>query len=302
MPCAVQRFRLRRKNGTRKMKRDPSLRKRCAITRAVLEGVHGFQYCWRENTEAYDTLDAVAQSKESSLVMLTGHSGVGITTMLERFAEKYQDKVIVVRPRIYAHRLNLIGQVLHAVFPFSEFRSYERVPDSLIAIRQTDRKIIVFDDLDIISNQNAMHKVVVDQLIQLAGLPANFTIVVSTRNKKLLRDYLANKRIRTTLIQVRGLIPASMTGEVAQCFFDWCNEKYGTDVRPLGMPLLGRRVVDMPIDRVVFESETLYCAELLKVLPKFDGSRKGLSDSLSSSTCFYELAELRQAVGYEAFE
>ncbi|ESW36706.1 ATP-binding protein [Pseudomonas taiwanensis] len=284
------------------MKCDLSLRKRREIARAVLEGLHGFQHCWPERTEVYDALDATAEATDAKLIMLSGHAGVGISSMLEAFASKYHDRVIVVRPRIYAHRLNLIDQVLHAFFPFSEFRNYMRVPDSLIAIRQPDRNIIVIDDLDIVSNQNAMYKVVFDQLIQLAGFPSNFTIIMSTRNKKLLRDYLAIKRIRTTLIQVPGLIPASMTGEVVQCFFDWCNQKYGTDVRSLGMAPLGKWVVDMPIDRIVFESEALYCAELLKVSLKFDGSRKGLRDSLSSSSCFGEFAELRQAVEYEAFE
>ncbi|MCO7572018.1 hypothetical protein NJH78_18700 [Pseudomonas chlororaphis] len=283
------------------MKCDLSFRKRREIACAVLEGLHGFQYSWPERSEVYDALDAMAEANDARLVMLSGHAGVGISSILEAFASKYHDQVIVVRPRIYSERLNMIGQVLHAVFPFSEFRSHNHVPDSLIAFRKTARKIIVVDDLDIISNQNKMHEVVFDQLSQLAGFPGDFTIIMSTRNKKLLRDYFAIKNRATTLIPVSGLISASSTKHVIQGFFEWCNRQYGTDVHQPCMAQYGKREADMPIDRIVFECESLYCAELLKVSPRFNGEEINLGDRLRLSISYEEVLQIRHAAEYCAF-
>ncbi|MCO7611451.1 hypothetical protein NJH83_14530 [Pseudomonas chlororaphis] len=284
------------------MKCDLSLDKRRKIARAVLEGLHGFQYSWPERAEVYETLDAMAEAHDPKLVMLNGQSGVGISSILETFASKYHDQVIVVRPRICSERINMIGQVLHAIFPFSEFRSHNHVPDSLIAFRKTARKIIVVDDLDIISNQNKMHEVVFDQLSQLAGFPADFTIIMSTRNKKLLRDYSAIKYRTTTLISVSGLISASSTKHVLQGFFEWCNRQYGTDVHPSCMAQYGKREADMPIDRIVFECESLYCAELLEVLSTFNEEGRGVEGEPSLSISHESLPQIRHAAECCAFD
>lgn len=273
MPCAAQRFNLQmKKSGTHKLKGDFPLRKRREIARAVLEGLHGFQYCWPERAKIYVALDSLVVSNEASLVMLRGLPGVGITSILEAFASKHRKQVILVRPRIYGERINLVSQILHSVFPFSEFRGYKRVPDSLVQLRQGARTIIIIDDLDIISNQNNMYEVIFDQIVQLRRHPGDFTIVMSTRDKKLLRDFTAIKHIPTRLIPVAGLIPATTVRFVIQGFFDWCNRQYGTNVQPLGMAECGARDTDLPIDYIVFACETFYCSELLKLSQNFFGS------------------------------
>lgn len=283
------------------MRRDLSLPKRREIARAVLEGLHGFQYCWPELTEVYDALDAMAVASDARLVMLSGHPGVGISSILEAFASKYHDQVIVVRPRIYSERLNMIGQVLHAVFPFSEFPSHSRIPDSLIAFRKSARKIIIFDDLDIITNQNNLYDVAFDQLSRLVGFPGYFTVIMSTRNKKLLRDYSAIKRTPATMISVSGLIPASSAQDVTQAFFEWCNRQYGTDVRPACIAHLGTPETDMPIDRIVFECEAFYCGELLKVFPRFNGQGRHIGGELSLSNSYEDVSHIRYAAECCAF-
>lgn len=286
MPCAVQRFNLRmRKSGTHEVKCERSLRKRRDIARAVLEGLHGFQYCWPERTEIYAVLDSLVESNEASLVMLRGLPGVGITSILEAFASKYCKQVIQVRPRIYGEQINLVGQVLHSFFPLSEFRSYKRVPDSLVELRRGGRTIIIIDDLDIISNQNNMHEVIFDQVAQLRRHPGDFKIIMSTRNKKLIRDFTAIKHISTILIPVAGLIPATTVRLVIQDFFDWCNRQYGTNIQPLGVAECEAWEADLPIDFIVFACETLYCSELLRL----------------SRTSFFSVFELRHATECRAF-
>lgn len=283
------------------MKCDLSLLKRREIARAVLEGLHGFQYCWPERAEVYEALDAIAEANDPKLVMLNGHAGVGISLILETLASKYHDQVIVVRPRVYTERLNIIGQVLHAVFPFSEFRSHKRVPDSLVAFRKIARKIIIFDDLDIISNQNNMCEVVFDQLSQLLKFPGYFTVIMSTRNRRLIRDYLAIKHWPTTMIPVSGLIPASSIRDVIHAFFEWCNRLYDTDVQPPCMARPGKREADMPIDRIVFDCESLYCAGLLEVLSTFNEKGRDVGGEPSLLISHESVSQIRHAAECCAF-
>jgi len=273
------------KSGTHKVKGELSLRKRREIARAVLEGLHEFQYCWSERAEVYAALDSVLESNEASLVMLCGLPGVGITSILDAFARKYSKQVFLVRPRIYGGQINLVGQVLHSIFPLSEFRKYKRVPDSLVQFRQGARKIIVLDDLDIISNQNNMHEVIFDQIAKLRRHPGVFTIIMSTRNKKLLRDFIAIKHIPTVLIPVVGFMPATTARLVIRDFFEWCNRQYGTNVKLLGMAEYGTFKADSPIDQIIFECEALYCSKLLKV----------------PWTSFVTVSELRHAIECRAF-
>lgn len=284
------------------MKCDLSLRKRREIARAVLEGLHGFQYSWPERAEVYEALDAIAQANDPRFVMLNGHGGVGISSILEAFASKYNDQVIVVRPRIYMKRLNIIGQVLHAVFPFSEFRSHKRVPDSLISFRKAARKIIIFDDLDIISNQNNMREVVFDQLARFLKYPGCFTVIMSTRNRKLIRDYFAIKHLPTTMLPVSGIIPASSIKNVVHAFFEWCNRLYDTDVQPPCVACPGKREADMPIDCIVFECESLYCAELLEVLTTFKGEGRDVGGEPSLSISYESISQIRHAAECYAFD
>ncbi len=295
MHCAVQRFHLKRKRLTHEMKCDLSLRKRREIARAVLEGLHGFQYCWPERTEIYSVLDSMAEAKETKFVMLSGQAGAGISSILEAFASKYHDQVIVVRPRVYSERLNMIGLVMHAIFPFSEFRNHKRVPDSLIAFRKGARKIMVFDDLDIITNQNNMHEVAFDQLSQLVGFPGYFTVIISTRCKKLLREYFAIKRTPTTLIPVSGLVPASCTQDVINSFFECCNRQYRTNVHPSCMARLGAPEADMPIDRIVFECESVYCAELLNIFPRVSEEERQAEGKRCLSISQERVSQIRHA-------
>ncbi|WP_054893453.1 MULTISPECIES: hypothetical protein [unclassified Pseudomonas] len=278
------------------MKCDLSLRKRREIARAVLEGLHGFQYYWPERNEVYNALDALAQAKEAKLVMLSGQAGAGISSILEAFASKYHGQVILVTPRVYSERLNMIGQVLHAIFPFSEFRNHNRVPDSLIAFRKGGRKIIIFDDLDIITNQNNMHEVAFDQLNQLVGFPGYFTVIMSTRCKKLMRDYFAIKRTATTLIPVSGLVPASCTQDVINSFFERCNQQYRTNIHPSCMAGLGAPEADMPIDRIVFECESVYCAELLNLIPRASEEERKADGKRCLSIAQERVSQIRHTV------
>lgn len=98
------------------------------------------------------------------IVMLRGASGAGISSILDEFSSKHPSGVIVVTPRLYDDKINIVGQVLHALFPLSDFPSHKRTPQSLLHLREADRKIIVFDDLDIITSQNGMQEVVLTSL------------------------------------------------------------------------------------------------------------------------------------------
>lgn len=284
-----------------KMKHDLSLLKKRQIARVVLEGLHGFQYLWPERREVIEALDRVANSDEAIFLMLRGAAGVGISSILEEFASKYRSQVIFVTPRLYSKRLNMIGQVLHALFPYSNFRSHTYVPNSLMQFRRAARKIIIFDDLDIISNQNDTHEVLFDQLQQLARCPSEFKIIMSTRNKRLLGDYCRVRRVKSMVVPVSGIISAADVKDVVQRFSDWCNGQFDTCVQFPCMSQLFKREQDMPIDRIIYACETIYCSELLKASSSFNEKMSDFTKKPTTSGSLYHVSDLRHAVEYEAF-
>jgi hypothetical protein len=283
------------------MKRNLSLSKKRQIARTVLEGLHGFQHRWPERTEVYEALDGIAKSDDAIFVMLRGDAGAGISSILEEFSLKFHDEVIVVKPRIYSSSLNMIGQVLHAIFPFSDFRTYKRVPKSLIECRQAARKIIIFDDLDIISNQNSMEEVIFDQLHQLARSLGRYKIIMSTRNKRLLQRYSKVIGMTSMVIPVSGIIPAVNVKTVVQGFYDWCNQHYGTKAQPPCMSRFSKLDQDMPIDRIIDVCETLYCSELLKAHLDFNSK----TITFTGTPLIYKfpdnLSDLRHEIEHNAF-
>ncbi|XVJ50094.1 hypothetical protein ACDZ94_26780 (plasmid) [Pseudomonas sp. UBT] len=282
------------------MKKNLSLSKKRQIARVVLEGLHGFQHRWPERTEVYEALDSIAKVDDAIFVMLRGTAGAGISSILEEFSLKFHDEVIVVKPRIYSSSLNMIGQVLHAIFPFSNFRTHKRVPKSLIECRQAARKIIIFDDLDIISNQNGMEEVIFDQLRELARSLGQYKIIMSTRNRKLLQRYSKVTGITNMVIPVTGIIPAVNVKTVVQGFYDWCNQQYETEVQPLCLSQFSALDQDLPIERIMDVCETVYCSELLKA--HLDFSSKTISDGTLLIYDFFDnLSDLRHEIEYIAF-
>jgi hypothetical protein len=284
------------------MKRNLSLSKKRQIARAVLEGLHGFQYHWPERTQVIKALDDVVNSDSGVIVMLRGASGAGISSILHEFSSKHQFGVIVVRPRLYDDRVNIVGQVLHALFPLSNFPSYKRTPESLLHFREADRKIIVFDDLDIITNQNGMQDVVFNQLKQLAEHPGNFTIILSTRNKRLLLEYSELTGAKNIVIHASGIILAADVKTVVREFYDWCNQQYDTDLLLPCELELGKPDQDIAIDQVISLCESLYCAELLDALLKPKGKARNFAITSSLFEIFHNLPELRHVVECKAFD
>ncbi|WP_248795871.1 hypothetical protein [Pseudomonas sp. MWU13-2105] len=283
------------------MKRNLSLSKKRQIARTVLEGLHGFQHRWPERTKVNEALDSIAKSDDAILVMLRGAAGAGISSILEEFSLKFYDEVIVVTPRIYSTRLNIIGQVLHALFPFSSFPTYKHVPESLIQCRQAARKTIIFDDLDIISSQNNMEEVIFGQLYQLARSRGRYKIIMSTRNRRLLEYYSKVMGVTSMVIPVSGVIPAFDVSTVVQGFYDWCNQQYGTDVQSPCMSRFSKLDQDMPIDRIIYACETLYCSELLKTHLRFNGKTINFTDAPFTYEFPDHFSDLRHKVEHKAF-
>lgn len=278
-----------------------SLYKKRKIARAVLEGLHDFQHRWPERNKVYATLDSIANCDQNLLVMLRGHPGAGISSVLEAFSAKYHNQVIMVRPRLYARQLNMIGQVLHALFPLSDFKLYKEVPNSLIQFGRAGRKFIVIDDLDIISSQNCMHEVVLDQLGVLTRAPGLFTVIMSTRNTKLLATHASLKHDTIVTIPVSGLIPAVDVTSVIHGFYHWCNQQYGTHIELPSLSQFSSRVEDMPIDRIVHAGETLYCSGLLAISSKFAGKGGTASNPSLSTHSARDMSGLREHVECTAF-
>lgn len=289
------------RSETDKMMRNLPLSKKRQIARGVLEGLHGFQHRWRERTEVNRILDGIAQSDESTLVMLRGAAGVGISSILEEFSSKYHGQVIVVTPRIYTAKLNIIGQVLHSLFPFSNFRSHKHVPESLMQCRQADRRIIIFDDLDIISNQNDMENVIFDQLCKLTQSRARYKIIISTRNRNLLQNYSRVRGVKSLVISVSGIIPAADVSTVVQSFYDWCNHQYDTLTQSRSISRFSELNQDMPIDQLIYVCETLYCSELLEINIKYNGEVVNFADTPFTYKFFDYLHDLRHKIEYIAF-
>lgn len=283
------------------MKRNLSLNKKRQIARMVLEGLHGFQYHWPARTQAIKTLDDIVSSNGGMTAMLRGASGAGISSILDEFSLKHKLSVIVVKPRLYDGKVNIIGQVLHAIFPLSNFPTHKYVPQSLLHCRDADRKAIILDDLDIITNQNGMQEVVFDQLKQLARCPGNFTIILSTRNKKLLLEYSQLNPVKNVMIHVSGDIPAAEVKAIVRDFYDWCNQQYGTDLLPPYGLDLGDPARDVPIDQVISVCELWYCLELLETLPRFERMASSFSAIPSLPEILYHLPELRHVAECKAF-
>ena len=283
------------------MKKNLSISKKRQIARLVLEGLHGFQHRWPERTEVYETLDSIAKVDDAIFVMLRGAAGAGVSSILEEFSLKFHDEVIVVKPRIYSSSLNMIGQVLHAIFPFSNFRTHKHVPKSLIERSQAARKIIIFDDLDIICNQNGMEEVIFDQLRELARSPGQYKIIMATRNRRLLQRYSKVTGITNMVIPVTGIIPAVNVKTVVQEFYDWCNQHYETEVQPLCLSQFSKLDQDMPIDRIMDVCETVYCSELLKMHLDFSSKTMSLDGTRLIYDCFDNLSDFRHEIEYIAF-
>lgn len=284
------------------MQRNLSLSKKRQIARKVLEGLHGFQYHWPERTQVMTALDDVVNANSGMTAMLRGASGAGISSILDEFSSKHQLGVIVVTPRLYDDKINIVGQVLHALFPLSEFPIYKRIPQSLLNFRGADRKVVVFDDLDIITNQNGMQEVIFDQLRQLAGDPGNFTIILSTRNKKLLLGYSVLNRARNIMIHVPGIILAANVEAVVREFYGWCDHEYGTDLLVSCEFTLSKPSRDMPIDQVINVCESMYCSELLGILPRSNRRDRKFTTALSFHEALRHLPELRHAAECKAFD
>lgn len=284
------------------MQRNLSLSKKRQIARKVLEGLHGFRYHWPERTQVITALDDVVKANSGMTAMLRGASGAGISSILDEFSSKHQLGVIVVKPRLYDDKINIVGQVLHSLFPLSEFPIHKRIPQSLLNFRAADRKVLVFDDLDIITNQNGMQEVIFDQIGQLAGHPSNFTIILSTRNKKLLLEYSELNPDRNIVIHVPGIILAANVEAVVREFYDWCNQEYGTDLLSSCEITLGKPTRDMPIDQVINGCESMYCSELLGILPRPDRRARNFTTAPSIHEVLHHLPELRHAAECKAFD
>jgi hypothetical protein len=273
------------------------MRKKRQVARSVLEGLHGFQYHWPERTEVSHALDEVAKSDEALFVMLRGAAGVGITSVLEEFAAKFHSQAIVVAPRIYSERVNMIGQLLHTIFPCSGFLSYKHVPQSLIECFRGARRLIIIDDLDIISYQNNMSEVAFSQLQSLAQSKGQHAVVMSTRSRNLLRQYSKVTGIKCIAIPVSGVLAAADVNPAFQSFRDWCNRRYKTAVSFSFLSQCASHYADMPIDRVVYACETLYCSELLRIPLVLNR----VEDKITKNSLFSQILVLRHRVECEAF-
>lgn len=280
------------------MKRNLQVSKKLQIARTVLEGLHGFQYRWPERIEVKDALYEIAQSDDAILVMLRGADGAGISSVLEEFSSAFREKVVVVHPRIYTGKLNMIGQVLHAYFPLSSFRSYDHVPQSLMQLNHPSRKILILDDLDIISGQNNLDNVVFSELCQLVKR-GRYTILMSTRNRRLLATYSAIKGVASTVIPVSGIIQAADVGRVVQEFFEWCNQQYETQFQYHSLIRFNKLGQDTPIDRIIYGCEVLYCSELLNLPTEYN--MKSCADFSFSREMLSGLSELRSRAERKAF-
>lgn len=280
------------------MKRNLPLSKKLQIARMVLEGLHGFQHRGPERTEVEKALDKIAQSDDAILVMLRGASGAGISSVLEAFSSKFSEGVVVVHPRVYSVKLNMIGQVLHAYFPFSSFRTYNHIPQSLMQLNHSSRKFIILDDLDIISSQNNMDDVIFSELCQLAER-GRYTILMSTRNRRLLAKYSEIRAVATMVIPVSGIIQAADVSRVVQEFFGWCNQKYDTQFQCHGMFRFNKLGRDTPIDRVIYGCEVLYCSELLKLTS--EANMISYADFSFSSEILDSLSKLRNKAECQAY-
>lgn len=197
--------------------------------------------------------------------MVRGPTGAGITSLLDAFIANHSTKVIVVRHDIFLSRVQLVDRVQQMVFPTSEFGWLKQVPKSLVEfVKLTNRRTIVIDDAEIISNERGSAEDIINDMLKFAMSAAGMQVIFSTRSVPLQNQFCKIKAVQTADISLSGTLTTQNWSDLKDQFCHWADSRYGLNIRGQGEDLVATAIAPLEIAPAMSILEVLYCAELLR--------------------------------------
>lgn len=248
--------------------------------RTVLEGRHGFQHLLPEQRKGYEKLaEKVQQGFAGEMILMNGTPGCGVTYCLENLARSYPRQCLILQSHLYHRHVTLIDRVCDAISMLRESESYEVPPAWLIEHAQlTGLKFLIFDDLDkYVTCASGIDRIMYE-VSALVGRQGNFTVVISTRNVKLIRRFLKFNSPRQLDLWVDGVVAPNALDAMGAEFFHWNNQILKIDMKWGGEFKSIEYGFDLQIDSVMKFLELSYVSKMMPELKyKFYSIRKNLS-------------------------
>jgi len=236
--------------------------------RTVLEGRHGFQCLLPEQQKGYEELaKKVQQDLAGEMVLVNGAPGCGVTYCLENLARSYPRQCLMLQSNLYHRHVTLTDRVCDAISTLRESESYKEPPAWLIEYAQlTGLKFLIFDDLDkyvtsAIEIDRIMYEV--SALTGWRGWRGEFTVVISTRNMKLIRRFIKFNSPRQRDIWVGDGVTPNTLDAMGADFFYWNNQRFQMDIQ-WGGELEGIEYdFDLQVDSVLKLLELSYVTRMI---------------------------------------
>ncbi|WP_439868983.1 hypothetical protein [Pseudomonas syringae] len=256
--------------------------------RTVLEGRHGFQCQLPQQREVYEQLASkVQQGGEGQMILVNGVPGCGITHCLESLARNYPKQCMMLESNFYTRPVSLTDRICDAISMLSDTEFYKEPPSWLIEhAKLTGVKTFIFDDLDkYIVGAKDIDRIMYE-VSALRGRWNYFTVIITTRNMKLIRRYMKYNSPRQQDFWMEGTIAPNRLSSIGANFYQWNNDRFKLNIKWV---LVMRQIedgFDWQIDSVMRFLESSFVNKMLFELNYIPFS---VLDGMSPEELHYEL-------------
>lgn len=156
----------------------------------ILEDDFVLQYFFDEHLNLMQLLEKSILAPAGEVVLLQGDSGCGITTLLRTLQHRHPGCVRLFDGDMYIGNCDLVDHLCDAFNVRRGDYSKKIFPPHLLKVLSlTTRKTLLIDDLDIYISTSGKPDDVIDIIRSLTSKTTNLTVIVSTRNSQLLRQF-----------------------------------------------------------------------------------------------------------------
>ncbi|MGO3986497.1 hypothetical protein ABI582_19210 [Pseudomonas sp. SAS7] len=192
--------------------------------REILEGRHGFQYFSQLRLSLIKELLEPNVTGLGQILLLTGPSGAGISTLLKALSEHPEFYGVNVPTSVLDYEYRMTNHIIRAYGFFTQLGRGKGVPSVLKEyVQLTGKGKIILDDIDCLSSRS--FESIVEELQWFQGAQVGFNLIISSRNPQLLR--IISKKLKgIRLISLERNLPEPVCIELVNNFWAWCNASY----------------------------------------------------------------------------
>lgn len=259
--------------------------------RTVLEGRHGFQYRLPGQHDVYEQLtEKVQQGIAGEMILVNGTPGCGVTYCLERLARSYPRQCMIVQSDLYDRHVTLTDRVCDAISILCESETYKEPPAWLIEhAKLTGLKYLIFEDLDKYITCAKDIDLIMYEVSALVGWSGEFTVIITTRNMKLIRRFIKYNSPRQKYFWADGIVTSDELDAMGAAFFHWNNRLFKLNIRWGGELKKIEYDFDLQIDSVMKFIERSYVA---KMMPRFKSEFYSIQDNIPSEELHNEYSRI----------